>query len=69
MQAKKTPEMKASEMPLFLTCLNAENYENRDVWFTMQRMGINTVGTIVQKQIEAAGYDTKDLKISGTSVR
>ena len=27
------------------------------------------MGTIVQKQIGAAGFDTKDLKISGTSVR
>jgi hypothetical protein len=32
-------------------------------------MGINTVGTMVAEQIRAAGFDTKRLKISGTSVR
>ena len=69
MQSKKTSAMLAPDMPLFLTCLNGENFENREVWFSLQRMGINTVGTIVQKQIGAAGFDTKDLKISGTSVR
>ena len=32
-------------------------------------MGLNTVGTIVADQIKAAGFDTKKLKTSGTSVR
>jgi hypothetical protein len=32
-------------------------------------MGINMVGTLVANQIKDAGFDTKKLKISGTSIR
>ena len=32
-------------------------------------MGINMVGTLVANQIKDAGFDTKKLKISGTSTR
>ena len=32
-------------------------------------MGKHTVGSLVQQQIKASGFDTKELKISGTSLR
>ena len=33
------------------------------------RMGKHTVGDMVKKQIEASGFNTKEMKISGTSLR
>ena len=32
-------------------------------------MGVSTVGNMVAAQVKAAGFDTKKLKISGSSVR
>ena len=69
LQAKKSSAQCAPDQPLFWTCLNAKDYSTRSVWFANSRMGVSTVGNMVAAQVKAAGFDTKKLKISGSSVR
>ena len=69
MQAKKTSAQCAADQPLFWTCLNSKDFKSKSIWFANQRMGIGTIGNIVATQIKSAGFDTRKLKIGGSSVR
>ena len=69
LQAKKSSGQCAPDQPLFWTCLNAKDYSTRSIWFANSRMRASTVGNMVAAQAKAAGFDTKKLKISGSSVR
>lgn len=39
------------------------------IFISIFRMGINTIGNALPQQLKAAGFDVKQMKISGTSVR
>ena len=70
-QSKKPAECLKPDSRLFLNALNitVRKWEDCGVWYSSQPSSHNTVGSIVQKQMQLAGVDTKGLKLTGTSIR
>lgn len=69
--SKKPAEARKPDFRLFVNALNItkKKWEDCDVWYAAAPMGHNTIGGLIKKQLEAAGINTKDLKLTGTSVR
>ena len=70
-QSKKPAAAKAGEYKLFLNCKNQSKVEwsESPIRFSTQHMGKDHIGTMVSRQIQTIGVDTKAQKISSTSVR
>ena len=69
--SKKPDKMKGPDKHFFLGCKNLSKslYETEKVWYIEQNMGVGTIAKLLTDQMEKHGIDTKELKLTGTSVR